>query len=74
MYSPKPGNWPSQHLYLKINNGFHSRENLFEETIFESSQIKELGEPRKLLNKEVTFSDASFSKKAFICTTMMLPR
>ena len=22
-YSPKPGNWPSQHLYLKRDSGFH---------------------------------------------------
>ena len=27
MYLPKPGKWPSQHLYLKINSGFHARKN-----------------------------------------------
>ena len=25
MCSPKPGNWQSQHLYQKINTGFHAR-------------------------------------------------
>ena len=23
---PKPGEWPSQHLYLKINSEFHARK------------------------------------------------
>ena len=27
MYLPKPRKWPSQHLYLKINIGFHARKN-----------------------------------------------
>ena len=27
MYLPKSGKWPSQHLYLKKNSGFHAREN-----------------------------------------------
>ena len=31
MYLPKPERvykkWPSQHLYLKINSGFHARKN-----------------------------------------------
>ena len=27
MYLPKHGKWPSQHLYLKINSGFHARKN-----------------------------------------------
>ena len=27
MYLPKPGKWPSQHLYLKINSGFDTRKN-----------------------------------------------
>ena len=27
MYIPKPGKWPSQHLYLKINSGFDTRKN-----------------------------------------------
>ena len=27
MYLQKPGKWPSQHLYLKINSGFHGRKN-----------------------------------------------
>ena len=26
-YLPKHGKWPSQHLYLKINSGFHARKN-----------------------------------------------
>ena len=33
MYSPKPGNWPSKHLYLKTKTGFHAIENLSEEAI-----------------------------------------
>ena len=40
-YSPKPGNI---HLYLKINSGCHARQNLSEETVYESSQIRELHE------------------------------
>ena len=29
MNLPKPGKWPSpQHLYLKINSGFHAKKNL----------------------------------------------
>ena len=44
MYSPKPGNWQLQDLYLEINSGFHTRENLSEATICESSQIRELHE------------------------------
>ena len=35
---------PSQQLYLKINSGFHARENASEATISESSQIRELHE------------------------------
>ena len=27
MYLPKPVKWPSQHLYLQINSGFHARKN-----------------------------------------------
>ena len=27
MYLPKLAKWPSQHLYLKINSGFHARKN-----------------------------------------------
>ena len=27
MYLPKHGKRPSQHLYLKINSGFHTRKN-----------------------------------------------
>ena len=42
MHSPKPVNW--QHLHLKINSGFHARENFSEETIFENTQIRELHE------------------------------
>ena len=64
MYSPKPGNWSSKHLYLNINTRCHARENPSEETISENSQIRELHETTKLLNEEVTFSDAS--AKAFI--------
>ena len=49
MYLPKPGKWPSQHLYLKISigkyNGFHARKN-----------------PKQQYLKVVTFSDASYSK------------
>ena len=26
IYHPKHGKWPSQHLYLKINSGFHARK------------------------------------------------
>ena len=44
MFSPKHGNWPPQHLYLKINSRFHARENFSEETVSESSQIRELHE------------------------------
>ena len=44
MYSPKPGNWPSQHLYLKMNSGCQARENPSEETKSESNQIRELHE------------------------------
>ena len=32
----KPGNWPPQHPDLKINSGFHARENPPEVTISES--------------------------------------
>ena len=28
MYLPKHEKWPSRHLYLKINSGFHARKNL----------------------------------------------
>ena len=42
MYSPKPGTWQLQHLYMKINSGFHARENPSEAIISESSQIREL--------------------------------
>ena len=42
MNSPKHDNWKSQHLYLKINSRFHTRENPFEGTISESSQIRKL--------------------------------
>ena len=44
MYSPKPGNWPSQHLYLKIDSVGSIRDNFSEETISESTQIRELHE------------------------------
>ena len=27
MYLPKHGKWPSQHLYLKRNSGYHARKN-----------------------------------------------
>ena len=27
IYLPKPGKWPSQHIYLKINSGYHARKN-----------------------------------------------
>ena len=27
MYLPRPGKWPSQYLYLKINNGVPARKN-----------------------------------------------
>ena len=59
MYSPKPGNWLLQHVYLKINTGCHARENPYEEAISESSQIRELHETIKLLNERITFNDAS---------------
>ena len=26
MYLPKPGKWPSQHRYVKLNSGFHARQ------------------------------------------------
>ena len=49
MYLPKPGKWPSQHLYLKISIGksigFHARKN-----------------PKHQYLKVVTLSDASYSK------------
>ena len=46
----KPGKWPSEHLYLKINSGFHARKNPKQQyRISESSHI--------------TFNDASFCKK-----------
>ena len=48
MCSPKPGNWPSQHLYLKTNFGCHVREDLSEETTSESCQNGELQETIKL--------------------------
>ena len=64
-YSPKPGNWPTQHLYLKVNNGCHARGNLSEETISKNNQKK-----NKLLNEEV--SDAS--AKAFIFRTLYMLR
>ena len=41
-------------------------ENPFEETISKSSQIRELREVIKLLNEEVTFSDASSEAFIFI--------
>ena len=50
MYLPKPGNWPSQHLYLKINTGYNASENPSEETISECSQIRELNQKIKLSN------------------------
>ena len=65
IHSSKPGNWPSQHLCLKINTGCHAGENPSEETISESNQIRELHETINLLNEEVTFSNAS--AKAFVC-------
>ena len=40
----KTWNWQLQHLYLKINSGFHARENPSEATISKSSQIRELHE------------------------------
>ena len=36
----KPGNWPSQHLYLKINSGFHARKNPSKATLSESSHVQ----------------------------------
>ena len=45
--------------------GCHAGENPCEETISESSQIRELNETINLLNEEVTFSNAS--AKAFVC-------
>ena len=45
-YSPKPGNWPLQYLYLKINSGFHGRKSSSEATISESSQIRGLHEKK----------------------------
>ena len=27
IYHPKHGKWLSQHLHLKMNNGFHTRKN-----------------------------------------------
>ena len=44
MYSLKPGNWPSQPLYLKIHSGCYARENPSEETISKSNQITDLHE------------------------------
>ena len=63
MHSPKPGNRPSQNLYLKINTGCYARENPFEDTISENSQTRKLHETIKLLHEEVTFND--ISAKAF---------
>ena len=51
MNLPKPWKWPSQHLYLKINSGFHARKN------------PDLEASKQQYLKVVTFSDASFSKK-----------
>ena len=52
---------PIAELYLKINGRFRARENPSEATISESSQIRELHE---------TFRDSSFSKSAFMFTTI----
>ena len=38
----------TEHLYLKINSGCHAKENPFEGTISESSQIRELHETKKI--------------------------
>ena len=59
LYSLKPGNLPSQHLYLKRSTVCHARANPSEETLSESSQIRELYEAIKILSEEVTFSNAS---------------
>ena len=64
MHSRKTENWPSQHLYLIINTGYHAKTSPSEETISESSQIRESHETIKLLNEKDTFSNAS--AKAFI--------
>ena len=40
MYSPKTGPIEVTKIYLKINSGFHSRENPSEAAISESSQIQ----------------------------------
>ena len=36
----KPGNWPSQHIHLKINSGFHARKNPSKATLSESSHVQ----------------------------------
>ena len=41
MYLLKPGNKLSQHLYLKINGGFHTRKNPSEATISETSHVSD---------------------------------
>ena len=42
---PKPGKWPLQHLYLKINSECLARENPSEESsVSESSQLELLHE------------------------------
>ena len=33
IYIPKPGKWLSQHLYLKINSGFHARKNPYQQCL-----------------------------------------
>ena len=38
----------TEYLHLKINSGCHAKENPFEETISESSQIRELHETKKI--------------------------
>ena len=47
MHSSKSENWPSLHLYLKINTDCHSLENSSEEAISENSQLMEL---HKIIN------------------------
>ena len=38
----------AEHLHLKINSGCHDKENTFEQTMSESSQITELHETKNI--------------------------
>ena len=73
MYSLKPGNWPSQPLYLKIHSGCYARENPSEETISKSNQITDLHETINLLMKQ-SRSAMLQQKHLYLEPSIFMPR